>query len=229
MDEFSLGMLSSRTYSSPPQRKACQGTVTGDCQSRIASAYVDAPPVAPMAACQYSHRQPPEGDSAMHKCSAPTMTHLVFAKSMEEGMDSLARDILVPTHVVGMTCWRNRCLRCVHQAIPSLLPHLYPWKLAVQPMHIHSSYLLDSECAEGPSFSASRVLRSLVLDAHQAGLARSQPRCKGRKFVPRPRKQKVGTPAHVLAVPPRRLAYLAKEIGQDRRTTAIPPCFIKIP
>ncbi|KAF7801697.1 uncharacterized protein G2W53_014531 [Senna tora] len=29
MDELSPGMLSSRTYSSPPQRKACQGTVRG--------------------------------------------------------------------------------------------------------------------------------------------------------------------------------------------------------
>ncbi|KAF7807228.1 uncharacterized protein G2W53_039389 [Senna tora] len=29
MDELSSGMLSSRTYSSPPQRKACQGTVKG--------------------------------------------------------------------------------------------------------------------------------------------------------------------------------------------------------
>ncbi|KAF7801880.1 uncharacterized protein G2W53_040991 [Senna tora] len=29
MDKFSPGMLSSRTYSSPPQRKACQGTIRG--------------------------------------------------------------------------------------------------------------------------------------------------------------------------------------------------------
>ncbi|KAF7842469.1 serine/threonine-protein phosphatase 7 long form-like protein [Senna tora] len=73
------------------------------------------------------------------------------------------------------------------------------------------------------------VPRRLVFDAHLASVTPSQPRCEGGKSVPRPRKQKVGAPAHVLAVPPRRLAHLAKQIGEDRRTPAILPCFLQIP
>ncbi|KAF7807448.1 Serine/threonine-protein phosphatase 7 long form-like protein [Senna tora] len=84
-----------------------------------------------------------------------------------------------------------------------------------------ASYLSASGCAEGPSLPAAwwrrnRVLRRLVLGAQLAGLAPSQPRCEGGKSVPHPRKQKVGAPAHVLAVPPRRLAHLEKQIGLDR-------------
>ncbi|KAF7832361.1 uncharacterized protein G2W53_014694 [Senna tora] len=39
-----------------------------------------------MAARPCPHRHPPKGDGAVQKCSAPPMTHLMSAKSMEEGL-----------------------------------------------------------------------------------------------------------------------------------------------
>ncbi|KAF7815271.1 uncharacterized protein G2W53_029240 [Senna tora] len=53
--------------------------------SRITSAYVDATPVAPKPTCQHPHLGLVEGDDVVQKCSAPTITHSAFAKSMGVG------------------------------------------------------------------------------------------------------------------------------------------------
>ncbi|KAF7831662.1 Serine/threonine-protein phosphatase 7 long form-like protein [Senna tora] len=104
-------------------------------------------------------------------------------------------------------------------------------------------------CVAGPSLPAAReitgdlpiqltadVRLNILRDVVSAQLPRGSTiiappvaSTKGGKSVPRPHKQKVGTPAHVLAVPPCRLAHLAKQVGQDRRTPAIMPCFLEIP
>ncbi|KAF7824179.1 Serine/threonine-protein phosphatase 7 long form-like protein [Senna tora] len=113
------------------------------------------------------------------------------------------------------TGWTH--LRCVHQAVPSLVPHLDPCKLTDRPLHVHLVRQLQGYRAASTSALNLRALRPLNLGVE------------GGKSVPCPRKHKVGAPALVLAVPPRHLAHLAKQVGQDRRTPAILPCFLEIP